>query len=145
MFIIFASQSLYPPRLGRLVEAGPPTGGVGGCLKQNQRSLSIINPHFLRIKEVIIMNKAELIEQLATKTGAASKAEVGRWVDTFVDMIINTLKKGDEVAIAGFGTFSVRSRAARTGRNPKTGETISIAATKVPKFKAGKGFKEAVK
>ncbi len=91
------------------------------------------------------MNKAELIEQLATKTGAASKAEVGRWVDTFVDMIINTLKKGDEVAIAGFGTFSVRSRAARTGRNPKTGETISIAATKVPKFKAGKGFKEAVK
>jgi len=91
------------------------------------------------------MNKAELIEQMTSKTGAASKAEAGRWVDTFVDLVIATLKKGDEVAIAGFGTFLVKNRAARTGRNPKTGATISIAATKVPKFKAGKGFKDAVK
>ncbi len=91
------------------------------------------------------MNKAELIEQLFAKTGAASKAETGRWVDIFVELVIDTLKKGDEVAISGFGTFLVKNRAARTGRNPKTGATISILATKVPKFKAGKGFKDAVK
>ncbi|MDD2646791.1 MAG: HU family DNA-binding protein [Patescibacteria group bacterium] len=91
------------------------------------------------------MNKAELIEQLAGKVGADSKAEVGRWIDAFVDMVIGTLKKGDEVAIAGFGTFIAKTRAARTGRNPKTGESIQIKATKVPKFKAGKGFKDALK
>ena len=66
-------------------------------------------------------------------------------MDAVLDTITGALKGGDEVKIAGFGTFSVANRAASTGRNPKTGEPIKIAATKLPKFKAGKGLKDAVK
>jgi DNA-binding protein HU-beta len=91
------------------------------------------------------MNKAQLIEKLAEKAKACSKAEVARILDAFVETVTEALKKGEEVAIAGFGTFVAKTRQARTGRNPKTGETISIPAMKVPKFRPGRGLKEALK
>jgi len=72
------------------------------------------------------------------------KASAGRAVDAMVNAITKALKKNDEVTLVGFGTFSVRKRAARAGRNPRTGETIKIAASKVPAFKAGKALKDAV-
>ena len=89
------------------------------------------------------MNKAELIDAVA---GAAnlSKADSGRAVDAIVDAISNALGTGQQVSVVGFGTFSVKHRAARAGRNPRTGETIQIAASNVPGFKAGKALKDAV-
>lgn len=89
------------------------------------------------------MNKAELIDAVA-EAADLQKADAGRAVDAVFDCITDCLKKGDQVTLVGFGTFSVNERAARTGRNPRTGETISIAASKAPKFKAGKGLKDAV-
>ncbi len=89
------------------------------------------------------MNKAELIDAVA-EGADLSKAAATRAVDTFIDAVTRALKQGDTVTIVGFGTFLVRDRAARTGRNPRTGETISIAASKVPAFKAGKALKDAV-
>jgi DNA-binding protein HU-beta len=91
------------------------------------------------------MNKGELIDLLAEKAKACSKAEAGRFLDAFIEIVTDALKKGEEVAIAGFGTFSAKSRAARTGVNPKTGEKIQIPAMKVPKFKAGKTLKDVLK
>ena len=73
-----------------------------------------------------------------------SKAAAGRALDGFIDAITKAVKNNDTVSIVGFGTFLLRERAARTGRNPKTGKTIEIAASKAPAFKAGKGFKDAV-
>jgi DNA-binding protein HU-beta len=73
-----------------------------------------------------------------------SKAAAGRAVDAVFDGITASMKKGDSVTLVGFGTFSVGNRAARSGRNPRTGETIQIAAAKTPKFKAGKALKDAV-
>ena len=89
------------------------------------------------------MNKAELVDAVA---GAAnlSKADAGRAVDAVVDSVTSALKRGEQVSVVGFGTFSVKHRAARSGRNPRTGETIQIAASNVPGFKAGKGLKDAV-
>jgi DNA-binding protein HU-beta len=89
------------------------------------------------------MNKAELIEAVAG-SASLSKADAGRAVDAVVDAIAGALKKGQQVSVVGFGTFSVKHRAARSGRNPRTGETISIAASNVPGFKAGKALKDAV-
>ncbi len=89
------------------------------------------------------MNKAELIDAVA-EGADISKAAATRAVDTFIDAVTRALKAGDTVTIVGFGTFLVRERAARTGRNPRTGETINIAASKVPAFKAGKALKDAV-
>ncbi len=89
------------------------------------------------------MNKKELIEALAEKT-ESSKAEAGRNLEALIEIIQKTLKKGDDVALTGFGSFSVRKRAARSGRNPATGETIKIKASKTPVFKAGAGFKAAI-
>ena len=89
------------------------------------------------------MNKQELIEAVAASADL-SKADATRAVDSVVDTITQTLKKGDQVTLVGFGTFSVKDRAARTGRNPQTGATIQIAASKVPGFKAGKALKDAV-
>ena len=87
------------------------------------------------------MNKGELIEKVVDMTGL-SKKEGEAAVNAFVDVIQNSLKKGEKVAIAGFGTFDVSHRKARTGRNPQTGEEIKIAESKNPKFKPGKSFKE---
>jgi DNA-binding protein HU-beta len=89
------------------------------------------------------VNKSELIDTIA-ESAEVSKASAGRAVDAFVHAVTDALKKGDQVVLVGFGTFSVRNRAARSGRNPKTGEPIEIKAAKVPSFKAGKALKDAV-
>ncbi len=89
------------------------------------------------------MNKSELIDAVASETDL-SRADASRATDAVLDSIIAALGNGDQVALAGFGTFSVRERAARAGRNPQTGETIQIKASKSPGFKAGKAFKDAV-
>ena len=89
------------------------------------------------------MNKAELIEAVATSADL-SKASAARAVDAALEAIEKALKKGDSVTLVGFGTFVVRKRAARIGRNPRTGETIKIKASKVPAFKAGKALKVAI-
>jgi DNA-binding protein HU-beta len=89
------------------------------------------------------MNKAELIDAVAETTDL-SKADAEKATNAVLDSIIDVLSKGDQVTLLGFGTFSVRDRAARTGRNPQTGETIQIKASKSPGFKAGKAFKDAV-
>ncbi len=89
------------------------------------------------------MNKAELIEAVA-ENAEMTKAEAGRAIDAVVNSITAAMKKQDDVSLIGFGTFTVRERAARAGRNPQTGETIQIAAAKVPAFKAGKALKDAV-
>lgn len=90
------------------------------------------------------MNKSELIDAIASEVDI-SKALAGRCVDAFVDSIQNTLKKGTEVSLVGFGTFAVKQRAARNGRNPQTGKPMTIKASKVPVFKAGKALKDSVK
>ena len=89
------------------------------------------------------MNKTELIDKVAV-AAELNKASATRAVEAVLDSIAGTLKNGDQVTLSGFGTFSVASRAARTGRNPRTGESIAIPASKNPKFKAGKGLKDAV-
>jgi DNA-binding protein HU-beta len=89
------------------------------------------------------MNKSELIDVIADQADI-SKAAAGRALDAVTDAITEALKKGDTVSVLGFGTFSVRERAAREGRNPRTGETIKIKASKNPAFKAGKALKDAV-
>jgi len=89
------------------------------------------------------MNKSELIDAVA-ESADISKAAAGRAVDAVVDSITSALKKNDQVTLVGFGTFTVRKRAARSGRNPRTGETIKIKASSVPAFKPGKALKDAV-
>ena len=89
------------------------------------------------------MNKSDLVDAIA-KSAELSKAAAARALDATVDTIKKALKKGDTVSLVGFGTFKVGKRAARNGRNPRTGETIKIKAAKVPKFTAGKGLKDAV-
>ena len=87
------------------------------------------------------MNKAELVAAMAAKTGDTKKG-TEEYVNALVDVITAALKKGEKVQLVGFGSFEVRKRAARKGRNPQTGEEIKIAASKTPKFKAGKSFKD---
>ena len=89
------------------------------------------------------MNKAELIDAVASGADI-SKAAASRALDSMIEAVSDALKSGDQVNLVGFGTFSVRDRAARTGRNPRTGETINIPAAKIPGFKAGKALKDAV-
>ncbi|MDC9581702.1 DNA-binding protein HU-beta [Xenorhabdus sp. PR6a] len=89
------------------------------------------------------MNKSQLIDKIAADVNI-SKAAAGRVVDAFISSVSGALKGGDDIALVGFGTFTVRERAARTGRNPQTGKEIKIAAAKVPAFRAGKGLKDAV-
>ncbi|WP_303905426.1 HU family DNA-binding protein [Thiohalomonas denitrificans] len=89
------------------------------------------------------MNKSELIDAVAAGADI-SKAAAGRAVDAMFDAVSGALKNGEQVNLVGFGTFLVRERAARTGRNPRTGESIEIAASKMPSFKAGKALKDAV-
>jgi len=89
------------------------------------------------------MNKSDLIEAIA-ESAEMTKADAGRAVDAVVNVITKALKKGDSVTLVGFGTFEVRKRGARTGRNPRTGEEIKIKASKNPAFKAGKALKDAV-
>ena len=94
------------------------------------------------------MNKSDLVDALAEATGM-TKADAGRAVDALFSpdggIIAKTLKRGGRVQITGFGTFEAKQRKARTGRNPRTGQTIRIAATKTPGFRAGKGLKDGIK
>ncbi len=89
------------------------------------------------------MNKSELIDALAAKTDT-TKAAAGQAIEALIDIITAEVAKGEDVTLIGFGTFKASQREARTGRNPKTGEALTIAATTVPTFKAGAGFKAAV-
>lgn len=95
------------------------------------------------IAEGIVVNKTELIEHIA-KHADISKAAAARALESTIDAVKTTLKKGGSVSLVGFGTFDVTKRAARVGRNPKTGAAIKIKAAKVPKFRPGKGLKEAL-
>jgi DNA-binding protein HU-beta len=89
------------------------------------------------------VNKSELIEAI-TQDADLSKAAAGRALDAVINAVTGALKDGESVSLVGFGTFSVKARAARTGRNPQTGATIEIAAANIPSFKAGKALKDAV-
>ncbi|HQW80898.1 MAG TPA: HU family DNA-binding protein [Pseudomonadota bacterium] len=89
------------------------------------------------------MNKGDIINAIADHA-ELSKADSGRALDALIEVVKKSLKKGDSVSLVGFGTFSVRKRAARTGRNPRTGATIKIKASKIPAFKAGKALKDAI-
>ncbi|AOV17347.1 DNA-binding protein HU [Acidihalobacter aeolianus] len=89
------------------------------------------------------MNKSELIDAIAAKADL-SKASAGKALDAFVEVVTGAMKQGDQVVIVGFGSFTVRQREARTGRNPRTGESINIAASNLPAFKPGKALKDAV-
>ena len=89
------------------------------------------------------MNKSELVDAIA-EGADISKASAGRALDSAIEAITGALSNGDQVSLVGFGTYSVKHRAARTGRNPQTGSEIQIAASNVPSFKAGKALKDAV-
>ena len=89
------------------------------------------------------MNKTELIDFISNKADL-SKAEAGRALDAFIDAVTTTLKEKESVTLVGFGTFAVSERAARTGRNPRTGDTIEIKEAIVPKFRPGKALRDAV-
>jgi DNA-binding protein HU-beta len=101
------------------------------------------HPHFNHNQREQKMNRTELIDALADKTGS-SKADAGRNIAALLDIVTATLKKGESVALVGFGTFEVRKRAARNGRNPATGAAIKIKASKAPAFKAGATLKSTV-
>ncbi|MBI4155938.1 MAG: HU family DNA-binding protein [Candidatus Zambryskibacteria bacterium] len=90
------------------------------------------------------MNKASIVDSVHNKLGG-TKVQAEEIVDIMIDSIVGTLKNGGEVSIAGLGIFSTKQRAARQARNPRTGESISVPAMKVPKFRAAKALKEAVK
>ena len=90
------------------------------------------------------MNKADLIDMVASETGS-TKVDAAKALDAVVDAVTGALSNGDSVSLVGFGTFSVRHRAARDGRNPQTGAPMHIPASKVPGFKAGKALKDKVK
>lgn len=90
------------------------------------------------------MNKSELVQAVANAVEGLSKADAGRAVDAVLDSVTEALKEGEQINLIGFGTFSVRERKGRTGRNPRTGEEIKIPAAKVPAFKPGKNLKDAV-
>jgi DNA-binding protein HU-beta len=89
------------------------------------------------------VNKSEIIDAIA-ESADLSKASAGRALEAVLEAVTNTLKEGDQVSLVGFGTFSVKHRPARTGRNPQTGAEIKIAASNVPSFKPGKALKDAV-
>lgn len=89
------------------------------------------------------MNKSELVSALASSTSLTQK-DVSKVLDAFVGIVGETLKKGGDITLVGFGSFKVSHRQARTGRNPKTGAPLQIAASKVPQFKAGKALKDAI-
>ena len=113
---------------------------MAGPIKTPVRSGGILD---LDYSKGISVNKTELIDAIAAAADLP-KASAGRALDAVVDSITDALKKGDQVSLVGFGTFSVKHRAGREGRNPQTGETIQIAPANVPGFKAGKALKDAV-
>lgn len=94
-------------------------------------------------KRESIVNKAEVIEHIAAEA-SISKADATKALEAFIDGVKTTLVQGDQLSLVGFGTFSIKNRAARIGRNPQTGEQIQIKAAKIPSFKPGKALKDAV-
>ncbi len=108
---------------------------------ETQRFVSVAK--FFIVWGISGMNKAELVSAVASAANL-SKADAGRAVDAVVDSVTSALQRGEQVSIIGFGTFSVKHRAARAGRNPRSGASIWIEASNIPGFKAGKAFKEAV-
>lgn len=90
------------------------------------------------------MNKTQIIREISSKIEGATQKDIAVVVDTIIETIVEAVASGEKVAITGFGTFDVSERAERQGRNPKTGEAMTIAASKAPKFKAAKAFKDAV-
>ena len=120
---------------------GDASGDSADCANMEARW---IDDHFFQsICKGESMNKGELIDAVAGSAGL-SRADATKAVDAVLDSITGTLSNGGSVSLVGFGTFSVKARAARAGRNPRTGETIQIPASNVPGFKAGKGLKDAV-
>jgi DNA-binding protein HU-beta len=120
---------------------GDASGDSADCANKEARW---IDDHFFQsICKGESMNKGELIDAVAGSAGL-SRADATKAVDAVLDSITGTLSNGGSVSLVGFGTFSVKARAARAGRNPRTGETIQIPASNVPGFKAGKGLKDAV-
>lgn len=89
------------------------------------------------------MNKTEFVAAIAEEAGI-SKADAAKAVKAFTDVVVEEMKKGEKIQLVGFGTFEVSERPAREGRNPRTGETMTIAASKAPKFKAGKALKDSI-
>lgn len=89
------------------------------------------------------MNKTEFVAAIAEEAGI-SKTDAAKAVKAFTDVVVAEMKKGEKIQLVGFGTFEVSERAARTGRNPQTGDVMEIAASKAPKFKAGKALKDAI-
>lgn len=123
---------------------------AGECVVPNAGFLPFLTQSFLPRcagtglhKEDRCMNKSELIESIAEHADV-SKANAAKMVDAFVASVQGALRRGEQVSLVGFGTFLVREREARTGRNPRTGEAIQIAASKTPSFKAGKALKDAL-
>lgn len=119
----------------------------GFDLHSSFRPINLLNVFQIPVHYTLnlyIMNKAELIEAIANNSGL-SKADSKKALDAFIETTTSTLKKGDRVALVGFGSWSVSSRAARTGRNPQTGKEIKISAKNVVKFKAGAELSDAVK
>lgn len=112
--------------------------------KRNERQRRAPNIKFYIISNIINMNKASIVDAVHAKLGG-TKVQAEDVVDTVIGSIVSTLTKGGEVSIAGLGIFSTKTRAARQARNPRTGETISVPSMKVPKFRAAKALKEAVK
>lgn len=108
-----------------------------------RRTVSQVTPASTNQEGSEQMNKNELITATADSTGM-SKSEVTKVLDSVVENISSAVQQGDKVAITGFGTFERRERAARTGRNPQTGESLEVAASKAPAFKPAKAFKDAV-
>lgn len=104
----------------------------------------IITKSFARKAGVINMNRTELISEMAEKAGV-SKKDADNVLKAFIDTVESAVKADDKVQLVGFGTFESRERAAREGKNPRTGEKITIAAAKVPAFKPGKAFKDLLK
>ncbi len=99
--------------------------------------------YFVFQEEEIIMNKTELVAAMADKAGV-SKKDAEATLKAFTEVVAEELKKGEKIQLVGFGTFEVSERAARTGRNPQTGAEMKIAASKAPKFKAGKALKDSI-
>jgi len=120
--------------------SGPHMGSVPGA---HRYVIAKRCPLKLDKTEGVQVNKSELIEVIA-KQSEISKAAAGRALDAAIAAIKQSMKKGNDVTLVGFGTFSVGKRAARAGRNPRTGATIKIKAAKVPKFRPGKALKDAV-